>query len=123
MPRRKALKREKCDLTRRRGKRYVVCLLGVAVRAQVLPTAVAERARIDSETRLMPVSHTKLESLPHAIFLQRVSSHSAATSLEGRLGQGAFLALRLVDLLVPGHPSASDDAFQDRKSVVEGKSV
>jgi len=61
----------------------------------------------------MPVSHTKLESLPHALFLQRVSSHSAATSLEGRLGQGAFLALRLVDLLAPSRAggTVSDDAF------------
>ena len=61
----------------------------------------------------MPVSNTKLESLPHALFLQRVSSHSAATSLEGRLGQGAFLALRLVDLLAPSRAggTVSDDAF------------
>src|SRR3989441_380152 len=47
----------------------------------------------------MPVSGLKFESLPHAIFLQRVSGPESATTLEARLGQGAFLALRLVDLL------------------------
>src|SRR5207247_5667519 len=47
----------------------------------------------------MPVSRLKFESLPHAIFLQRVSGPESATTLEARLGQGAFLALRLVDLL------------------------
>src|SRR5437867_564486 len=62
------------------------------------------------ETRLMPVSHTKLESLPHAVFLRRASSE-APGSLEGRLGQGAFLALRLVDLLLPGSTEVSADAF------------
>src|SRR6266480_4532134 len=49
----------------------------------------------------MPVSRLKFESLPHAIFLQRVSGPESATTLEARLGQGAFLALRLVDLLAP----------------------
>ena len=50
----------------------------------------------------MPVSRLKFESLPHAIFLQRVSGPESATTLEARLGQGAFLALRLVDLLELG---------------------
>ncbi|HYK83390.1 MAG TPA: hypothetical protein VEU55_09640 [Gemmatimonadales bacterium] len=54
---------------------------------------------------------TKVESLPHAVFLQRVSSHASATSLEARLGQGAFLALRLVDLLAPGRGQVTADAF------------
>src|SRR6059036_2998574 len=59
----------------------------------------------------MPVSRLKFESLPHAIFLQRVSGRESATSLEARLGQGAFLALRLVDLLAPDRAPVSEDAF------------
>ena len=59
----------------------------------------------------MSVSRLKFESLPHAIFLQRVSARQPATSLEARLGQGAFLALRLVDLLGPDRTPVSVDAF------------
>src|SRR3989442_14904396 len=59
----------------------------------------------------MPVSRLKFESLPHAIFLQRVSGPDSASTLEGRLGQGAFLALRLVDLLAPDRAAVSQDAF------------
>lgn len=59
----------------------------------------------------MPVSRTKLASLPHAVFLQRVSSHASPTSLEARLGQGSFLALRLVDLLAPDRGQVTADAF------------
>src|SRR2546423_1771903 len=59
----------------------------------------------------MPASRLKFESLPHAIFLQRVSGPQGATSLEARLGQGAFLALRLVDLLPPYRPHVSPDAI------------
>ena len=59
----------------------------------------------------MPASRLKFESLPHAIFLQRVSGPLGATSLEARLGQGAFLALRVVDLLAPDRAHVSGDAF------------
>ncbi len=59
----------------------------------------------------MPVSRLKFESLPHTIFLQRVSGRQTATTLEARLGQGAFLALRLVDLLAPERAPVSTDAF------------
>src|SRR3989440_904939 len=59
----------------------------------------------------MPVSRLKFESLPHAIFLQRVSGPDSAATLEARLGQGAFLALRLVDLLAPDRAAVSKDAF------------
>jgi tetratricopeptide (TPR) repeat protein len=59
----------------------------------------------------MSVSRLKFESLPHAIFLQRVSGRQSATTLEARLGQGAFLALRLVDLLAPERAPVSTDAF------------
>src|SRR5881398_4030784 len=65
----------------------------------------------DWETDRMPASRLKFESLPHAIFLQRVSGPGGATSLEARLGQGAFLALRLVDLLAPDRAPISQDAF------------
>src|SRR5207302_3157223 len=68
-------------------------------------------SQCDSETHRMPASRLKFESLPHAIFLQRVSGPQGATSLEARLGQGAFLALRLVDLLAPDRPPVSGDAF------------
>src|SRR5207244_6024854 len=59
----------------------------------------------------MPVSRLKFDSLPHAIFLQRVTAQSPATSLEARLGQGAFLALRLVDLLAADREPVASDAF------------
>lgn len=59
----------------------------------------------------MPVSRLKFDSLPHAIFLQRVSGRQTATTLDARLGQGAFLALRLVDLLASDRAPASADAF------------
>src|SRR2546430_12022556 len=59
----------------------------------------------------MPVSRLKFESLPHAIFLQRVYGPESATTLEARLGQGAFLALRLVDLLASDRAPVSTDAF------------
>src|SRR6059036_2598765 len=59
----------------------------------------------------MPSARLKFESLPHAIFLQRATGPSPAASLEARLGQGAFLALRLVDLLAPDRDPVSQDAF------------
>src|SRR5258705_1361173 len=68
-------------------------------------------ASLTSETSGMPVSRLKFESLPHAIFLQRVSGPESATTLEARLGQGAFLALRLVDLLALDRAPVSKDAF------------
>ena len=59
----------------------------------------------------MPVSRLRFESLPHAIFLQRASGRDSAAGLEARLGQGAFLALRLVDLLAPDPAPVSEDSF------------
>ena len=59
----------------------------------------------------MPASRLEFETLPHGVFLQRVSDVTGTTSLDARLGQGAFLALRLVDLLGPERPPVSDDAF------------
>src|SRR2546429_9238284 len=76
-----------------------------------LAPAGGTTSQSDSETNGMPASRLKFESLPHAIFLQRVSGPQGATSLEARLGQGAFLALRLVDFLAPGRLQGSGDAF------------
>src|SRR5947207_4898400 len=73
---------------------------------------LAPPASVTRRTDRMPASRLKFESLPHAIFLQRVSGPQGATSLEARLGQGAFLALRLVDLLAPDRPHVSADAFR-----------
>src|SRR5256886_14143013 len=72
---------------------------------------LAPPASVTRRTDRMPASRLKFESLPHAIFLQRVSGPQGATSLEARLGQAAFLALRLVDLLAPDRPHVSGDAF------------
>src|SRR5881628_2022402 len=49
--------------------------------------------------------------LPHAVFLQRMADPVSEGSLETRLGQGAFLALRLVDLLAPDRQAVRPDAF------------
>jgi tetratricopeptide (TPR) repeat protein len=60
----------------------------------------------------MPVSPQQTEILPHAVFLQRIAAESSALTLEARLGQAAFLALRLVDLLAPDSEPVSRDAFR-----------
>src|SRR5207237_2349559 len=57
------------------------------------------------------VSGLRCEACPHASVLQRGSGPESATTLEARLGQGAFLALRLVDLLAPDRAPISKDAF------------
>jgi len=49
--------------------------------------------------------------LAHAVFLSRVGE-LPATSPEVRLGQGAFLALRLVDLLAPDREPVQPDVFR-----------
>jgi len=59
------------------------------------------------------------DSLPHAAFLQRLAGAPAATSLDARLGNGAFLALRLVDLLRPGGEAAHPDAFRYQHAATE----
>src|SRR2546426_585038 len=109
---RTAKTRGNCGLTQLCRKSYVVGPLDLH-----RGTAPAQR-RGGGHHRLqlrsasgMPGSRLKFESLPHAIFLQRVTAQSPATSLEARLGQGAFLALRLVDLLAPDREPVSPDAF------------
>src|SRR5438132_5660418 len=58
-------------------------------------------------------------TLPHAVFLERASLHPA-TSPAVRQGQGAFLVLRLLDLLIPDHePPVSADAFRYQWAATE----
>lgn len=56
--------------------------------------------------------------LPHAVFLQRVAHHPP-TAPEVRLGQGAFLALRLLDLLAPERERVVADAFRYQSAATE----
>jgi tetratricopeptide (TPR) repeat protein len=61
-----------------------------------------------------------LQSLPHAIFLQRAARAPQGKGLESRLGQGAFLVLRLIDLLDPGSDDAvHPDAFAYQRVATE----
>ncbi|HET7789760.1 MAG TPA: hypothetical protein VFK78_03105, partial [Gemmatimonadales bacterium] len=57
------------------------------------------------------------QELRHAVFLQRAAD-LAPTSAEARLGQGAFLALRFVDLLAPGL-DVEADAFRYQHAATE----
>jgi tetratricopeptide (TPR) repeat protein len=65
---------------------------------------------------------TELQSrragLPHAVFLQRVADEPA-TSPELRLGQGAFLTLRFVDLLAPDREPPTPDVFRYQWAATE----
>lgn len=56
--------------------------------------------------------------LPHAVFLRRVAEEPA-TSPEVRLGQGAFLALRFVDLLSPDREPPTPDVFRYQWAATE----
>lgn len=56
--------------------------------------------------------------LPHAVFLQRVADEPT-TSPEVRLGQGAFLALRFVDLLAPDREPPTPDVFRYQWAATE----
>src|SRR5881409_1690743 len=56
--------------------------------------------------------------LPHAIFLQRVADEPA-TSPEVRLGQGAFLSLRFVDLLAPDRERPTPEVFRYQWAATE----
>lgn len=56
--------------------------------------------------------------LPHAVFLQRVTDEPA-TSPQVRLGQGAFLTLRFVDLLAPDHEPPAPDVFRYQWAATE----
>lgn len=70
--------------------------------------------RIVTESAAAPL----VASLPHAVFLRRVSTRPA-TDPAVRLGQGAFLVLRLVDLLSPEREPVAADAFQYQWTATE----
>ena len=59
-------------------------------------------------TDTAPLRH----GLSHAAFLGRLAGASAPSSAPARLGHGAFLALRLVDLLLPDVAPPRSDAFR-----------
>lgn len=61
---------------------------------------------------------TKPHVLAHAVFLQRVSDHPPTAPLV-RLGQGAFLALRLLDLLAPDRDPPASDVFRYQSGATE----
>ncbi|HWC72515.1 MAG TPA: tetratricopeptide repeat protein [Gemmatimonadales bacterium] len=56
--------------------------------------------------------------LPHSVFLQRVTDEPATSALV-RLGQGAFLALRFVDLLSPDREAPTPDVFRYQWAATE----
>src|SRR5947208_563778 len=56
---------------------------------------------------------------PHTVFLQRRAGPVSEGSFETRLGQGAFLALRLVDLLAPDRQPVHPDAFHYQHAATE----
>jgi len=63
-------------------------------------------------------AQAKPMGLPHAVFLQRVADEPA-TSPDVRLGQGAFLALRFVDLLSPDREPPAPDVFRYQWAATE----
>src|SRR5437762_12673000 len=63
-------------------------------------------------------AQTRSAGLPHAVFLQRVADEPA-TSPEVRLGQGAFLALRFVDLLAPDREPPAPHVFRYQCAATE----
>jgi tetratricopeptide (TPR) repeat protein len=63
-------------------------------------------------------SPSRSAGLPHAVFLQRVADEPA-TSPDVRLGQGAFLALRFVDLLAPDREPPTPDVFRYQWAATE----
>ena len=67
----------------------------------------------------MPDAVTRPTSMPHAVFLERAELHPSTTPMV-RLGQGAFLVLRLLDLLAEDHePPVTADAFRYQWAATE----
>ena len=66
----------------------------------------------------MSEATTEPTALPHTIFLRRLADESAASSVTARLTQGAFMALRLVDLIEFGQP-VYGDAFRYQHAATE----
>src|SRR5713101_5367147 len=71
------------------------------------------------ESSAISNAQAELQSFPHAIFLQRASQASQGGGLQSRLGQGAFLALRLIDLLAPEREPVHPDAFRYQCAATE----
>jgi tetratricopeptide (TPR) repeat protein len=67
---------------------------------------------MSTETQPQPMG------LPHAVFLQRMADEPA-NSPEVRLGQGAFLALRFVDLLATDREPPTPDVFRYQWAATE----
>ena len=63
-------------------------------------------------------TQSRRTGLPHAVFLQRVADEPA-TSPDVRLGQGAFLTLRFVDLLAPDRERPTPDVFRYQWAATE----
>jgi tetratricopeptide (TPR) repeat protein len=105
---RKARKRAICGLTDRTGERYVGARDGLAVWAHP----------VQLDTAMSNEVLTRGSGLPHAVFLQRVAEEPT-TSPEVRLGQGAFLALRFVDLLAPDREPPTLDVFRYQWAATE----
>lgn len=63
-----------------------------------------------------PKSHRA--GLPHSVFLRRMTD-DATPSPQVRLGQGAFLALRFVDLLSPDREAPTPDVFRYQWAATE----
>src|SRR5207244_13252697 len=68
---------------------------------------------------MMTQTCTERDGLTHAVFLRRLAGAPSATSADARLGNGAFLALRLVDLLGPGRGPAHADGFRYQQAATE----
>ncbi|PYO42628.1 MAG: hypothetical protein DMD29_03205 [Gemmatimonadetes bacterium] len=67
----------------------------------------------------MPEVAPRTLTLPHAVFLER-ATNEPPTSAAVRLGQGAFLVLRLVDLLAPDRdPPTSAEVFRYQAAATE----
>ena len=67
----------------------------------------------------MPEVAPRTLTLPHAVFLER-AANEPPTSAAVRLGQGAFLVLRLVDLLAPDRdPPTSAEVFRYQAAATE----
>lgn len=69
----------------------------------------------------MSNAHAELPTLSHAVFLQRVAQVPTPPGggQQSRLGQGAFLALRLIDLLAPEREPVHPDAFRYQCAATE----
>ena len=67
----------------------------------------------------MPEAAPRTLTLPHAVFLERAATEPP-TSSAVRLGQGAFLVLRLIDLLAPDRePPTSAEVFRYQSAATE----